>query len=107
MSEITFLSYLSSINWSDGLQWYFNHLDAGYLFMALEQGRAFTHEDWISIILLAVNLLATISLVYLFIKRDGQKRLHASRQENHSQTTGREASAIQERLEPKVSTLAA
>ncbi|NWF39096.1 hypothetical protein F3F96_08115 [Mariprofundus sp. NF] len=107
MSEIPFLSYLSSINWSDGLQWYFNHLDAGYLLRVWAEGGAFTHEDWMSVMLLSVNLIAAISLTYYLIRRDGQKKSHASNEVNHSQTTGRAANKGQENIEPRVSTLPA
>ncbi|NWF37123.1 hypothetical protein [Mariprofundus sp. KV] len=103
MSEITFLSSLGNINWSDGLQWYFNHLDAGYLLRVWVEGSAFTPEDWMSMLLLAANLVAAITLAYQLIKRVRGIETPLSATERTSQTANRAADESQENLEAHVS----
>ena len=107
MSEISILSYLSNIDWSAGFQWYLNNLDVGYLIWALEEGRAFTNEDWMSMMLLTANLVVLLALVYQLIKRYRETELRLSVEERLSHISSRPAKEIQGRLEAKVSTLPA
>lgn len=96
MSDNPILSFLSNINWSGAFQWYMNHLDMGYLIWLWREGRAFTQQDWVSLMLITANLIALMILSYLFINRFRKNRLNRTTRENHS--------PIQESVEPEVTT---
>jgi len=103
MSENQFFSYLSNINWNTAFQWYLTHLNSDHLIWAWEQGRAFSQNDWITIMLLAVHLVALLSLVYLLIKRYREIKFHAWVEERRLQIISRPPKEIQVSLEAKVS----
>ena len=73
------LSYLNNSDWNAVSQWYLNHLDAGHLMLVWEQGKAFSHDDWMSIMLLMANLLILLFLVHLLIKSCRETAFYASR----------------------------
>jgi len=88
MSENLFLSYL-------------NHLDIGYLFRLWQQGTPFTQHDWISVMLLLVNLVLVISLSYLLIKKHRKTTSPVPMNQYRSQES--QITGPQERREPTVS----
>jgi len=69
MLKNTFLSYLNNIDWSAAFQWYLNHLDVVSLIWAWQQDKAFSDDEWMSIMVLVANLLVLLSLMNLLIKK--------------------------------------
>lgn len=102
MSENPFLSYLNNIDWSAAFQWYVNHSDAGYLIWAWEQGKAFTQDDWMSVMMLMANLLVLLSLVYLLIKKHQETLFRTSIRNRWSQLTRGPVKESQRKVEAEV-----
>lgn len=103
MNENPVLSYLSNIDWIAVFQWYFNHLDVGYLIRAWEQGITYSQDDWMSIMLLAAHLVVLLSLIGVLIKRYRETKFRAWVEHKRSQLTDRPAKEGQTILEPKIS----
>ena len=91
MSENLFLSYLNNIDWSVAFQWYLNYLDAGYLIWTWEQGKVFSYNDWVSVMLLMVNFLVLLSLVNLFIKKHRESQFRTWFEDKRSRLISRPA----------------
>ena len=102
MSENPFLSYLNNIDWNAIFQWYISHIDAGSLIWTWEQGKLFSHDDWMSAMLLMANLLILLALVYLLIKRSRETKLRAWVEDKRSQLTSRPVKESQTSLKAKV-----
>lgn len=102
MTVTSLMSYMTNIDWRAAFQWYLTHLDAGYLIWAWEQGRAFTHDDWLSFAVLWGHFLVLTALIYLLIKTHRETLFRAWVADKRTQITGRPLAAAQTKLEPKL-----
>lgn len=76
MLEHTFLSYLNNIDWRAAFQWYLNHLDVAHLIWTWQQDKAFSDDDWMSIMVLVASYLVLLFLVNLIIKKYREIKFH-------------------------------
>ncbi|HKI62441.1 MAG TPA: hypothetical protein VKA31_09130 [Mariprofundaceae bacterium] len=101
MNGTSLLSHVSNIDWSAGFHWYIKHLDAGYLLLAWEQGKAFTQDDWLSFSVLWGHVFILFVLVYLLVKARRETQFFAWISSRRSQMNNRPQTESLTRLEPK------
>lgn len=98
---------LENFDLSASIQWYLSHLDAGYLLLTSHQGKVFTQEDWLSTLLVLLNMLILLFLTHLLIREHKQKNTPSEDMGNHpprQRTVHRtKRKPVQTKLEAKIS----
>ena len=95
------LDYVRQIDWKAVVQWYWSHLDAGYLIHSWQFGRSFTLDEWLSFLLLWGHVLVIVALVYALVRTHRGEVFRQWLASRRSQLTRRPVSESRTQLEPK------
>ena len=90
MFEHLLLSHFASINAGDiTLQWYFNHLNTSPMIQAWQQGEPFSQNDWLTFMVLNINILMLFLLLRVFLMMHKKSAFRTWIQNKRSQLTQR------------------
>lgn len=101
MNDNPVIEYLKNIDWAGAFQWYMTHLDANHLYMLWQHGKPFSQEEWITISLIAANLMVMGYFIHLLVKRMKEARFRKWIETRRSMVTAHPPSEGNTKIEPK------
>ena len=103
MLDGNLISHITMVNWRALWQWYIAHLDIMPLLQGWRQGQSFGQDDYYTLVLFGINILAVFLLISLLIQVHRQSMFHTWLADKRARLANRLRHSRQSKLEAKVS----